>query len=156
VDFDLSTVIDPMGYLPVGWLGWTMQLLPAAFGIWSERSGERFARGAYLISLILRAIGLLLFGSLVLYILGYLIFNHDPASSIPALDASWLVTAGMLLSAFSSIVMIRPLIWRLRDAGIEKKWAYIAVLPYLDFVMYLGLIFYPSSRSPAPVDVEVF
>ena len=52
-----------------------------------------------------------------------------------------------VLSIIANILLIRPLVWRLRDAGIGKNWAYFAVLPYLDFLMFVGLIFMPPSKT---------
>jgi len=150
MDLDLTLSLDPMSYMPEGPIGWALQILPAAFGIWSERTTQHLARGAYLFSLILRLIGLIILNWITL---GTLTGIYGMPSMGVIFDPTryagfWPLTiAGYVLTALSPIVMIRPLVRRLRDAGVEKKWAYLAVLPYLDFLMYVGLLFYPPSKA---------
>lgn len=157
MDFDLTLNLDPMSYMPQGPMGWALQIIPAAFGIWAERSDRRLARVSYLCALVLRLIGLVILGWGVLGIMTA-IFDAPNMSDFlnpTQYEGFWPLTiTGNVLAAIFGIVMVRPLVWRLRDAGIDKKWAYFAVLPYLDFLMFVGLIFLPPSKqqadTPAP------
>jgi len=150
MNLDLTPFLDPLSYLPLDLWAWMMQIVPTALGVWSERSTQRLARGDYLFSLVVRVIGLLVLGWAVTTGVGYLVFTHDPASTAPAIDGvTALLAAATLMSLISGIVLARPLVRRLRDAGIDKRWGYFAVLPYLDFLMFVGLIFYPPSKSAA-------
>jgi uncharacterized membrane protein YhaH (DUF805 family) len=156
VDFDFSLYLDPASYLPVGLLDWTLQIVPIAFGIWPERSQQRLARGAYLGALILRVVGLLVLHLALTLIVLKVIFTHDPSSAEPMLfDANTLIGIGIFMSVLSGIVLSRPLVQRLRDAGIDPRWAYLAVLPYLDFLMFAGLIFYPPSKTALETSATV-
>jgi len=147
---DLSTFLDPLSYLPVGLWAWALQIVPTALGIWSERSQQRLARGDYLISLVVRVIGLMVLNWGIITAIGYLVFTHDPASNTPAIDGvTALLAFATLMSLASGIILARPLVRRLRDAGIDKRWGYFAVLPYLDFLMFVGLIFVPPSKPVA-------
>lgn len=150
MDIDLGAFVDPLSYLPVGLWAWTLQIVPTAIGVWTERSHQRLARGAYLFSLVVRILALLVLNGIALTAVSYLVFTHDPASPTPAIDGVTTLLAVMsVLSIIASILLIRPLVWRLRDAGIGKNWAYFAVLPYLDFLMFVGLIFMPPSKQQA-------
>jgi uncharacterized membrane protein YhaH (DUF805 family) len=153
MDLDVANYLDPEIYLPVGLLGWLLQVVPAAWAVWTARSGLRLARGAYAVSLVLWFIGLtvLLFGLVIG--LAYLIFSHDPASDTMPPDPAWFLVIGVVVGTLTSIILVRLLVRRMNDCGIDKKWAYLAVLPYVDFLMFVGFIFYPPSKAPADQDM---
>lgn len=155
MDFSIDLSLDPASYMPVDLIGWVMQIVPAAFAVWTERSGIRFARVSYLISLILRVIGMTILAMIALKITGALagmptfgdFFNPETPSSLWTLAA-----VGYVMNILWSIVLVRALVRRMRDAGISQKWAYLSVLPFVDAIMFIGLIFYPPSRMPAPTE----
>ncbi|WP_374367102.1 DUF805 domain-containing protein [Dongia sp.] len=152
MDINLSAYLDPAAYMPVGLFGWALQIVPPAFGIWTERSGRRLARAPYLGALALRIIGLYVLMTALVLGLSFLIFNHDPTSDMPPPDAeTWFPAIGIALTILTSLTLIRPLVRRLNDAAIPRKWAYLAMLPYVDFIMFVGLAFYPPSKNAEPV-----
>jgi uncharacterized membrane protein YhaH (DUF805 family) len=152
MDLDLTLSLDPMSYMPEGPIGWALQILPPAFGIWSERTAQRLARVSYLFSLILRVIGLVILNWLALSVLSG-VYGMPSVGEIfnpTQYEGYWPLTiTGYALAALFPVILMRPLVWRMRDAGIEKKWAYLAVLPYLNFLMFFGLLFYPPSKAAA-------
>lgn len=159
MDLSLEMSLDPIGHWPTDLIAWMLQTLPVAFAVWTEHSGQRLARVSYLFSLILRALGMLILGWIALSIATSItgmpsmsdFFNPQAASNF------WpLALVAYALNILFTIILTRALIRRLRDAGIAQKWGYLAMLPYVDWLMYTVLIFYPPSRLPAaPTAVAV-
>ncbi len=159
--FDLTAYLDPLHYMPVGWHGWTVQILPAAVGIWGARPGRRLSRGRYLRAISWR--GALAFA---LWLLGQMyvitrILGHEPASATPAPDLDTSLAGVMGLAHIAAgFLLARPLVYRLRDGGIKKRWAFLALVPYLDLLMLAALLFIPRSRPdttpPVTATADVF
>jgi uncharacterized membrane protein YhaH (DUF805 family) len=157
MDLSIELNLDPIGHWPTDLIAWALQTLPVAFAVYTEHSGQRLARVSYFFSLILRALGIMILGWIALSLTSSItglpsmsdFFNPQMASRF------WpLAMVAYALNILFTIVLTRALVRRLRDAGIAQKWGYLAMLPFVDWIMYAGLIFYPPSLvradQPAP------
>jgi len=155
MDFSFDLNLDPMASIPVDLIGWALQIIPAAITVWSEKSGIRLTRGAYFWSLFWRIIGMLILSMIMLNVLTLFMVQSNgiptPAMlmSVDFWISFWpLALAATAIDVFFTWVMVRPVVRRLRDAGIDTRWAYLTVIPVVDFIVTVALIFYPPSKTP--------
>lgn len=155
MDFIFDFSIYPTNLMPFGLDGWLFHAVPTALIIWRERSALHLARRDYAVALFLRLLGIGVLGVALIVTSSYLVFTHDPAtdSSLLIENQPWpLIVIASFIHILAGLVLTPVLVRRIRDAGIAQRWSYLAVLPYLDAVMYLGLLFYPPTRSAAPAE----
>ena len=146
--------------IPSDLIGWAMQLLPAALAIALERSTVRRSRGDYLMSLILYPVGcalMVILASIFAMAAGY--EDQQNVSIFLGYRDLIILTpislAALGIEAFYRILVSRLIVRRLRDGGIDKRWAYLILIPFIDLLMLAGLLFYPASR-PEPISAEAF
>jgi uncharacterized membrane protein YhaH (DUF805 family) len=140
--------------IPVDLVGWAMQLLPAACAIALERSTERRSRGDYLIALIVYPISCVM----MIFVAGafamaagyedqqnasFFVGYRDPILLTP------IFLAALAIEALFRFLVARLIVRRLRDGGIGKRWAYLILIPFIDFLVLIGLLFYPPSQATA-------
>jgi uncharacterized membrane protein YhaH (DUF805 family) len=153
MDFNLT--LDPTGLfaVPETLTEWLLTSIPVVLAVRMERLGLTLPRMAYLLSLVLRLIGMMLLGMFLVFVAGNVGAAMSEATGRSYLSQALLpiVTAGILLSAVTGVVMTRPVIWRLRDAGLDTRFAYLAAVPILGALMAIALIFYPPGKNAEPV-----
>jgi uncharacterized membrane protein YhaH (DUF805 family) len=138
--------------VPVDLIGWIMQFLPAACGIALQRSVARRSRADYLIALILYPIGCLLTvmtASVFAMAAGYE-DEQNFSFFLGYRDAILLTPISITSLAIESLfrfLVARLIVQRLRDSGMSKKWAWLILIPFVDLLVLVGLIFLPSSQS---------
>lgn len=149
---DLGTLF----VIPLSIEEWLFTAIPVAIAVRMEGAGRSMARVAYLISMILRLIGLMFLGMLIGMAATSLatgLSGTTPGTSIADFDWSsffWSVFAtGLIVGFISAIVLTRPIIWRLRDANLDTRLAYLGMVPVVGTLLAIALIFYPPSKSAA-------
>lgn len=147
VNIDPGGWFDLMSLWPIGPFGWALQVVPVAWAVWTERAGKPLARGPYTLYLVLWYVGLTLLRITLIAVIAYLIFTHDPAGDASPPDAAWVLVSDYVVGIFISIILARLLVRRMQDAGIDQRWAYLAMLPILDCLMFLAFMLQPSSPA---------
>lgn len=156
MDFSLEFSLGQMGQIPSDPLGWALYVLPAALAVWTERSGQRLARGEYFWALVWRVLGVLVLSMIVLgVLLNSLTWRSGGVTFARLMDPDFIESLWpqllvlFALQIFITFLFVRVVVQRMRDAGIDQKWAYLVALPIIDLILMIGLIFYPPSKAPA-------
>jgi uncharacterized membrane protein YhaH (DUF805 family) len=55
--------------------------------------------------------------------------------------------AALAIEALFRFLVARLIVQRLRDGGIDKRWAYLILIPFIDLLVLVGLLFYPPSQA---------
>ena len=147
--------------LPTDVEDWFLQMVPALIGIALETSNKRVPRLGYLIMLVIYLVSFLVVDGFASAIV-VSVFAPNAAEATSLTDSRLLAAlepmaiVGLVVSFIFQLLLARLIVQRLHDGEITKWWACLYLIPVINVLIVLGLIFYPSSRAPAPVDVEVF
>lgn len=128
--------------------------LVAGIAVATERTDKRLRRGRYCLAFALQVLL-----PLTLYVSAWpiiltLVFNYGPTNPQSAMKvaqyfdflgfSSLRIAVDCTLSALAARLLVR----RLRDAVITEWLAYLAVVPYLNVLVFLAFATYPPSRRP--------
>ncbi len=109
----------------------------------TENSDRTLSRQRYLYR-VLTFVGLILLSS---------VLNQLPGDS----GAGQLISGLADLAAFAyGLYFYRPIVQRLRDAGRGKALAYVAIIPLLNIIIPIYLLFVPTQSATEALDIEAF
>ena len=72
------------------------------------------------------------------------LFEHLVSETLKWIYVGYLMVFALILPWF----MAQRFLWRVRDAGLDPKLAYVFIFPVINLIPWLLLLFLPTARAP--------